>query len=157
MTTIRNATFLGLAGLLMCSGCGDWNELMGAPSDVSDEVTEGTYEGELTIEIRVFAGPVRVKHLTCGQPLDLLVGEKRDDAVHAEVACEDFDAVLEGTLMDDMSIDGTLSVDGMELDWDGWFYDPQAVYGEAAGELNESGLRIEYVMYVDAVLTDASL
>ena len=153
MPTLRTLSALVLA--LGSVACGNWNTLAGPPAELADTVQSGTYRGDVSLEVRVFAGPLRVKHLTCGGLVDITVDELGDEFVEADVPCEGYDAHVEGILTDDLTIDGTVTIDGVELEWEGRFDAYDGMYGEAAGERTESSLRFEYAFFVDAVLDGA--
>lgn len=150
------STLSTLTLILACSACSDWQVLTGAPDDLSEIVEDGTYVGDVDLEIRVFAGPIRVRQITCSEPLDVVVDKASDVSVVGELMCsiegQPATIALAGTLNDDLSVTGALDVQGMELPWSGWFYDPTGMYAEGAGQVNEQGLRVEYAMYYDGAL-----
>jgi hypothetical protein len=150
---------LTLAALLgACTADQDWMVLEGPPEDVLREPTPGMYEGALFLDVKAYAGPVKAAERDCTVPftarvspdaIQWFVGKGYDCNLGKQVG------VLEVTLVTDVgdaytgAANGKLG--GLDGYWDGWFYDDDLLYAEAAGESQEGPGRIEYMIVADAV------
>ncbi|MFT4624778.1 MAG: hypothetical protein ACI8PZ_003441 [Myxococcota bacterium] len=146
----KNALLL----LLFAGGC-DWQHPEGMPEDLAPHAPDGTYRGEIELEVRAFIGPFRVRQEVCTQPFELNVNTGR--GVRGRVLCDlgdsgELDVLLVGEIEQMPYVGGDLETDEFAGGWDGWFYDGDRVYGETVGETKtDQGVRIEWFGWFDAV------
>jgi len=150
----------GISLTIGWTGCADddWQALQGAPPDVLEQPTSGTYEGWMEVQMRAYGGPVRVAREHCSVPfvasvdpveVDWFVGEGPGCDLGPRAGEVDFTFVPPAGTAYEGAIDGRL--DGLGGRWDGWFHGDDALYMEAAGERDEGAGRLAWVVFVDAV------
>ncbi len=139
-----------LALSILLVGC-SWQQPVGAPTGLAPNAPDGTYEGEVELELRAFAGPVRVKREVC--TTTFVVEVDTLDGVRGTGTCvldgDDIDLVLLGEIRGMPFVGGDLESDNFEGGWEGWFYDDDRLYGETVGETMTDSVRIEWFGWFD--------
>jgi len=141
-----------------CTNEANWQDLSGPPGDVLRQPTPGIYEGAMFLDVRGYAGKVKVAQRDCTVPFSVevspdavqwFVGKGRDCDLGKQVGILDLTLVTDVDRPYTGEAGGQLG--GLDGSWEGWFYGEDLLYAEAAGDTHDKLGRMEYLILAEAV------
>jgi len=147
-----------LLAVFYASACNPWVSPDGIPADLAYSFEDGDYVGQVFLEARGFVGPFRVDRTVCTSPIELRVKADARNQILGSFLCDlESDGSLEeltlkGEIGMPPEIDGNLAGADYDFPWTGWIYGDHQIYGEAVGETDHGGGRIEYYGWFDVAM-----